>query len=104
MLRRWRPGITPLAFAPEKKPMWIVLWAVPPSLLSLEGISWLASHYGTPIHQHIRDGFDVRVYVLRAFATNDKPELIIQFEESGPHTIKVEFLKSRVYKHTGVEK
>ncbi|CAN0924498.1 hypothetical protein LINGRAHAP2_LOCUS34221 [Linum grandiflorum] len=70
----------------------------------MEGISWLASHYGVPIQKHVREGFDVRVCVLRASEVLEKPELIVHLDGSGLHTIKVEIPQSRVYRKELVAK
>ncbi|CAN0859922.1 hypothetical protein LINGRAHAP2_LOCUS7799 [Linum grandiflorum] len=66
LLRCWSAGISPLAFSSSSTPVWITLRRVPPELLSVEGVSWLASHFGTPIHKIIRDELNVKVCVLRS--------------------------------------
>ncbi|CAN1261931.1 hypothetical protein LINPERPRIM_LOCUS11072 [Linum perenne] len=38
---------------------------VPPALLTVEGISWLASLIGKPLKKFVRDKLDVKVYIIR---------------------------------------
>ncbi|CAN1337979.1 hypothetical protein LINPERPRIM_LOCUS37845, partial [Linum perenne] len=49
----------------ELKPIWIKFKEVPPELLTPEGVSWLATQLGKPVNKLVRNGFSVKVCVLR---------------------------------------
>ncbi|CAN0925440.1 hypothetical protein LINGRAHAP2_LOCUS34759 [Linum grandiflorum] len=61
LLRRWFAGIAPISFTLDYRPIWLTLRRASPELLLVKGISWLASHFGTPINKMIRDGLDVKI-------------------------------------------
>ncbi|CAN1352038.1 hypothetical protein LINPERPRIM_LOCUS42659 [Linum perenne] len=97
ILRRWRKDIAPLVFEPQEKPVWLTFSGVPPMLLTNEGISWLASQFGKPIHKFVRDGFTVRVCVLRGNLENEKDELHIHMGKGDYRVVKVIFPVARSY-------
>ncbi|CAN1319728.1 hypothetical protein LINPERPRIM_LOCUS31374 [Linum perenne] len=49
-----KPGIRPVDFAKELRPVWIEFSGVPPELLYPNGVSWLASQFGKPINWFVR--------------------------------------------------
>ncbi|CAN1805842.1 hypothetical protein LINPERHAP1_LOCUS24437 [Linum perenne] len=97
ILRRWHKDIAPLVFAPQEKLVWLTFSSVPPMLLTNEGISWLASQYGKPIHRFVREGFTVRVCVLRGNLENEKDELRIHMGKGDYRVVKVSFPVARSY-------
>ncbi|CAN1337346.1 hypothetical protein LINPERPRIM_LOCUS37571 [Linum perenne] len=97
ILRRWHKDIAPLVFAPQEKPVWLTFSGVPTMLLTNEGISWLASQYGKPIHRFVREGFTVRVCVLRGNLENEKDELNIHMGKGDDRVVKVSFPVARSY-------
>ncbi|CAN1223109.1 hypothetical protein LINPERPRIM_LOCUS1998 [Linum perenne] len=97
ILRRWHKDIAHLTFEPQEKPIWITFSGVPPMLLTNEGISWLASQYGKPIHRFVREGFTVRVCVLRGELENGKDELNIRMGKGEYRVVKVSFPAARSY-------
>ncbi|CAN1347820.1 hypothetical protein LINPERPRIM_LOCUS41253 [Linum perenne] len=65
VLRRWAPQIAPIDFTPKEIPTRIILKVVPPALVTPKGISLLASQVGQPVNKFVRDGLDVKVFVIK---------------------------------------
>ncbi|CAN1762255.1 hypothetical protein LINPERHAP1_LOCUS8283 [Linum perenne] len=97
---KWRLGIEPLDLSPKAKPTWITFCKVPPTLLREEGVSWLASQYGKPIHKHVREGLNVKVCILRGERSNQNRELKIHLGKGEMVTIAVEFPSARGFRST----
>ncbi|KAJ4840392.1 hypothetical protein Tsubulata_002033 [Turnera subulata] len=51
-LRRWVSGIQPVDFSASVIPVWVQLKRIPLELLTSEGLSYLASAIGTPLHMN----------------------------------------------------
>ncbi|CAN1292910.1 hypothetical protein LINPERPRIM_LOCUS21785 [Linum perenne] len=71
---------------------------VPPELLTPEGVSWLATQLGKPVNKLVRNGFCVRVCVLRKASDEAISELVVEMSVGRLFTIQVSFLEGRVYK------
>ncbi|CAN1248536.1 hypothetical protein LINPERPRIM_LOCUS6779 [Linum perenne] len=100
LARSWHihhQDIAPLTFVPQEKPVWITFSGMSPMLLTNEGISWLASQYGKSIHRFVREGFTVRVCVLRGELENGKDELNIRMGKGEYRVVKVSFPVARSY-------
>ncbi|CAN1302335.1 hypothetical protein LINPERPRIM_LOCUS25407, partial [Linum perenne] len=63
ILRRWAVGLKCIESSPQEVPVWVTFKRVPPTLVTTEGISWLASQIGQPINKFVRDGLDIKVCV-----------------------------------------
>ncbi|CAN1318959.1 hypothetical protein LINPERPRIM_LOCUS31033 [Linum perenne] len=63
VLRKWYVGIQPMDLTEKPAPVWITFEKVPPQLITVEGISWLASQLGKPVNRYIREGLTVKVCV-----------------------------------------
>ncbi|CAN1217607.1 hypothetical protein LINPERPRIM_LOCUS1067 [Linum perenne] len=57
ILRRWDEGIEALDLMSKEIPTWIVLKVGHLSLITPEGISWIASQIGTKINKFTRIGY-----------------------------------------------
>ncbi|CAN1323838.1 hypothetical protein LINPERPRIM_LOCUS32868, partial [Linum perenne] len=55
----------------------LTLKGVPPSLVTPEGVSWLASQVGTHINKFVRDGLDVKVCVIKDVMVEVQPSLTV---------------------------
>ncbi|CAN1755715.1 hypothetical protein LINPERHAP1_LOCUS5837 [Linum perenne] len=93
-----KQDIRPLHLSPEDKPSWISFCKVPPTLLTEEGISWMASQYGKPILKPVREGLTVKVCVLRGESSNTKNELKIHLGRGEVVAVEVVFPQARDYK------
>ncbi|CAN1760014.1 hypothetical protein LINPERHAP1_LOCUS7355 [Linum perenne] len=100
LIRKWRLGIDPLDLSPKAKPTWITFCKVPPTLLTEEGVNWLASQYGKPIHKHVREGLNVKVCILRGERSNVNKELKNHLGKGEMVTIAVEFPSARGFRST----
>ncbi|CAN1163358.1 hypothetical protein LINPERPRIM_LOCUS32618 [Linum perenne] len=97
ILRRWAPQITPIDFTQKEVPTWIVLKAVPPTLVTPKGISWLASQVGQPVSKFIRDELDVKVCIIRKVDEEVKPKLEVVLAGGEQCSIDVEYPEPRSY-------
>ncbi|CAN1337723.1 hypothetical protein LINPERPRIM_LOCUS37722 [Linum perenne] len=86
-----KPGIRPIDFAKELKPVWIEFSDVPPELLYPKGMSWLASQFGKPINRFVRQGFTVKACVLREDNPLERKELVIDMKGIEPAVVQVGF-------------
>ncbi|CAN1800148.1 hypothetical protein LINPERHAP1_LOCUS22417 [Linum perenne] len=75
LIRKWHQGIQLLDLFPKAKSTWITFCKVPPTLLTEEGISSMASQYGKPIHKPVREGLSAKVCVLHEDSSNMQGEL-----------------------------
>ncbi|CAN1782022.1 hypothetical protein LINPERHAP1_LOCUS15638 [Linum perenne] len=98
LVRNWYPGVEPVNFAKELKPFWVEFKEVPPELLTPEGVSWLATQLGKPLNKLVRNGFCVKVCVLRKASDDAISELVVEMSGGRLYTIKVSFLEGRIYK------
>ncbi|CAN1217427.1 hypothetical protein LINPERPRIM_LOCUS1008 [Linum perenne] len=87
-MRKWERGIKPLEFSDKQCLEWIVFKNVPPDVISVEGVSWLCSLIGKPIKQFIRDGLNVKVYIMRDRACI-RPE-VISLEMEDAETVSID--------------
>ncbi|CAN1315222.1 hypothetical protein LINPERPRIM_LOCUS29632 [Linum perenne] len=98
IVRNWYPGVEPVNFAKELKPFWVEFKEVPLELLTPEGVSWLATQLGKPVNKLVRNGFSVKVCVLRKVSEGNISELIVEMSGGWRYNIQVCFLEGRVYK------
>ncbi|CAN1315055.1 hypothetical protein LINPERPRIM_LOCUS29570 [Linum perenne] len=92
LVRNWYPGVEPVNFAKELKPCWVEFKEVPPELLTPEGVSWLATQLGKPVNKLVRNGFCVKVCVLRKASEDVISELVVEMSGGRLFPIKVSFL------------
>ncbi|CAN0880798.1 hypothetical protein LINGRAHAP2_LOCUS13853 [Linum grandiflorum] len=89
--------IQPLDLSKMAAPQWITLKGVPPLLITLEGIGWIASQVGEPTGKFVRDGLDVKVCVV-VDSAETKTEIPVKLGSLGEAVIEVEYPQARVYK------
>ncbi|CAN0925561.1 hypothetical protein LINGRAHAP2_LOCUS34829 [Linum grandiflorum] len=97
LLRRWVPQIRPIALSPTEIPVWVVFKMVPPHLITLEGIGWLASMIGTPVQRYVRDGCDVKVCIVCKATDVCPAKLSVEMEGEDVIDIEIEVPSVRVY-------
>ncbi|CAN1323809.1 hypothetical protein LINPERPRIM_LOCUS32851 [Linum perenne] len=102
ILSRWSPQIAPINFTPKEIPTWIVLEAIPPSLVTPKGLSWLASQIGRPVNNFVRDGLDVKVCVIRDVDEAPKEKLDVVLAGGEERSIQVEYPEPRSYSRKAV--
>ncbi|CAN1290124.1 hypothetical protein LINPERPRIM_LOCUS20573 [Linum perenne] len=103
-LRRSFNGIKPICYSPTTTPEWILLRNVSLVLITMEGISWVSIKIGKPLNKFVREGWNVRVCVLR-----DKsipcPEVVkVEMEDDVIEIIEVLSFQARAYKKGDVVK
>ncbi|CAN1249687.1 hypothetical protein LINPERPRIM_LOCUS7211 [Linum perenne] len=91
VIRKWHSWIRSIDFANELRPVWIEFSGVPPELLYPNGVSWLASQLGKPINGFVRQGFTVKVCVLREDTSLERKELVIAIRGVEPAVVQVGF-------------
>ncbi|CAN1302186.1 hypothetical protein LINPERPRIM_LOCUS25328 [Linum perenne] len=96
LVRNWYRE--PVNFAKELKPFWVEFKEVPPELLTPEGVSWLATQLGKPVNKLVRNGFCVKVCVLRKASEGVISELVVEMSGGRLYTVTVSFLEGKVYK------
>ncbi|CAN1261756.1 hypothetical protein LINPERPRIM_LOCUS10986 [Linum perenne] len=89
--RRWFPGIQPIDFSKDLKPVWVELKDVPAELITPKGISWLVTQFGKPINKFFRLGFTIKVCVLRSTKVQDVSELRLDMGDEEPAVVRVIF-------------
>ncbi|CAN1291493.1 hypothetical protein LINPERPRIM_LOCUS21165 [Linum perenne] len=99
ILRKWHPGIEPMDFSAELKPVWVDFIGVPPEVISPEGISWLESQFGKPVNKFVRSGFNVRICIMCADISLIRSELRVDHEELEPAVIQVKVLEEIKWSH-----
>ncbi|CAN1338579.1 hypothetical protein LINPERPRIM_LOCUS38116 [Linum perenne] len=90
--------IKPIDTSPKELPIWLTFKAVLPTLVTHEGISWLGSQIGTPINKFIRDGLDVKVYVVKDVTEEIPRSLTVVLDGGEQRIIPIESREPRVYK------
>ncbi|CAN1330980.1 hypothetical protein LINPERPRIM_LOCUS35165 [Linum perenne] len=103
ILRRWEKGIQPLEISDKQAPEWITFKKVPPDLLSIEGISWLASLIGKPLNKFVRDELDVKVCIIRDKAVPCPVSLSLELDDQETCVIEVNQAKARDYAMGGTK-
>ncbi|CAN1273103.1 hypothetical protein LINPERPRIM_LOCUS14866 [Linum perenne] len=98
LLRRWEKGFRPLDLSYRSAPEWITFMNVPPTVISVEGISWISSMIGKPVKRFVRDELNVKVCVLRDKAVICPNTLTIEMEDGELSFVEIEQIKSREYK------
>ncbi|CAN1853267.1 hypothetical protein LINPERHAP1_LOCUS40960 [Linum perenne] len=98
VLQIWEEGIQPMDFTPTKIPTWVILKVVPPSLITPDGISRLASLIGTPVNMFNRNGLDVKVCLLEPRLVVDVNELVVMTDVHREVWLNLEFPKAREYR------
>ncbi|CAN1320152.1 hypothetical protein LINPERPRIM_LOCUS31567 [Linum perenne] len=93
-----KPGIKPIDTSPNELPIWLTFKAVPPAIVTHEGISWLASQVGTPINKFVRDGLDIKVCFVKYVMDEIPCSLTVVLEGGEQSCISVESWEPRVYK------
>ncbi|CAN1301043.1 hypothetical protein LINPERPRIM_LOCUS24786 [Linum perenne] len=96
ILRRWSSGIKPVDTSPKELLVWLTFKAVPPAILTHEGISWLASQVGTPINKSVRDGLDIKVCVVKDVMKEIPSSLTVVLEGGEQSCISIESREPRV--------
>ncbi|CAN1302095.1 hypothetical protein LINPERPRIM_LOCUS25276 [Linum perenne] len=84
--------------SPKATPEWITVRSVPPTLITMEGIGWVASHVGKPLNQFVREGLDIKVYLLRDKAIMCLEKLELELEDGDFISVQVVQMKVREYK------
>ncbi|CAN1233104.1 hypothetical protein LINPERPRIM_LOCUS3793 [Linum perenne] len=102
ILRRWEKGIQPIDFSPKATPEWIEFQGVPPELITVKAVSWIASKVGKPLNKFVRDGTNVKVCVLRDRAI-PCPEMVKVNNKGERVAITVLQHKPREYKSFGTK-
>ncbi|CAN1341465.1 ATPase 5, plasma membrane-type [Linum perenne] len=77
---------------------------VPPILINIEGISWLASQIGRPITKFVRDGLDIKVCVVKDVSEEMKTAIVVDVEEDEYAVIELEVPQLRTYIEVGSKK
>ncbi|KAJ4838974.1 hypothetical protein Tsubulata_017378 [Turnera subulata] len=85
LLRKWDANIEPVDFSTSLIPVWVQLKRVPPELLTKEGLSYIASAIGTPLHMNqdyskLLFSDRVNIYVEVNFYNPLIDELAIEFD------------------------
>ncbi|CAN1215549.1 hypothetical protein LINPERPRIM_LOCUS280 [Linum perenne] len=101
ILRIWVSGIKHIDKSPKEVPVWLAFKKVPPLLITLEGVSWLANQVGQPINKFVRDGLDIKVCVIKDLLEDVKMSLEVVLDGGGQQTIHIEYLETRNYKRKG---
>ncbi|CAN1290746.1 hypothetical protein LINPERPRIM_LOCUS20835 [Linum perenne] len=95
--RRWFPGIQPIDFSKDLRPVWIELKGVPAEMITLEGISWLATQFGKPVNKFVRLGFTIKACVLRSTKLREVSELRLDMGDEEPAVVRVVYPSGRTY-------
>ncbi|CAN1217608.1 hypothetical protein LINPERPRIM_LOCUS1068 [Linum perenne] len=75
-----------------------MLKKVPPTLITPQGVSSMASQVGQPIKKYIRDGMDVKVCVIKDVSEETKTSPNIVLARGEKKTIAIEYPEPRSYK------
>ncbi|CAN1323887.1 hypothetical protein LINPERPRIM_LOCUS32893 [Linum perenne] len=100
ILRKWT-SIKPIETSPNEIPVWLNFKGVPPTLITPQGLSWLASQVGQSINKFIRDGLDVKVCVLKDISKEVKTSFDVVLAEGEHRSIAIEYPELRSYKRKG---
>ncbi|CAN1215483.1 hypothetical protein LINPERPRIM_LOCUS243 [Linum perenne] len=97
IMRRWARGIKPVVITDGHSPEWITFQKVPPTAVTIEGISWLSSLIGKPLRKYVREGLDIKVCIVRdrVVPCHESVSVIDDDEE---HVIQVIQAKARDYR------
>ncbi|CAN1292240.1 hypothetical protein LINPERPRIM_LOCUS21476 [Linum perenne] len=94
VLRRWYAGIEPLDLTEKPAPVWVTMEKVPPQLITVEGVSWLASQLGKPVNKFIREGLTVKVCV---YLKEDSKDVLIVAIDGKQIDIEIKYPKVRQF-------
>ncbi|CAN1318617.1 hypothetical protein LINPERPRIM_LOCUS30880 [Linum perenne] len=101
IMRRWSKGIQPIDTSGRISPEWITFRNVPPAMISVKGVSWLASMIGAPLKKFVREGLEVKVCILRDKSKPCPAALTLIMEDGENVVIEVVQAKAREYRQAG---
>ncbi|CAN1334130.1 hypothetical protein LINPERPRIM_LOCUS36271 [Linum perenne] len=77
VLRRWYARIEPVDLSKKPAPVRVSMENVPPQIIIVEGVSWLASQLGKPVNKFIREGLTVKVCMYLNLDSKDVLTVVI---------------------------